>query len=372
MFKNSLLILIVFVVTSCSYYYLNINQCKSFGTIELICDLQNPEDFAKIPHEDSLVVSQFAGLPELNEGRVLNGKLSKLNLDSRKVEDFEIEILENNNLGIGQEDCKPFKDLYPHGIDIFDNFSADAKNASPFLEEASLLAVVNHQEISSVEFFLVFPEFVNFSDRSKPTLIWVGCVNAPKKNTYFNDVVVYDSKGSFFATHQYDKDKSFFDLLVLNFLRFNSGYVYQWNYKNDFSIVPNSGGAWPNGIEMIGEDLYVNYRINGMISKFSGGKRKDFILRTYLKGGPDNVIAVGNNLWIAGQNTDLGAIQCINEAVIQCPMPFFVIKADKSLNILEEYNFEDVSYGGASVAYPFKDEVFIGAYKSDRIGIFKR
>ena len=93
---------------------MNINQCKSLGTIELICDLQNPEDFAKIPHEDSLVVSQFAGLPELNEGRVLTGKLSKLNLDSRKVEDFEIKILENNNLGICQDDCKPFKNIYPH------------------------------------------------------------------------------------------------------------------------------------------------------------------------------------------------------------------------------------------------------------------
>ena len=53
-------------------------------------------------------------------------------------------------------------------------------------------------------------------------------------------------------------------------------------------------------------------------------------------------------------------------------MPFFIIRADRDLNILDEYNFEDVAYGGASVAYPFEDKIFIGAYKSDRIAIFKR
>ena len=60
------------------------------------------------------------------------------------------------------------------------------------------------------------------------------------------------------------------------------------------------------------------------------------------------------------------------EDVIQCTMPFFIIRADRDLNILEEYNFKDVAYGGASVAYPFEDKIFIGAYKSDRIAIFKR
>ena len=57
---------------------------------------------------------------------------------------------------------------------------------------------------------------------------------------------------------------------------------------------------------------------------------------------------------------------------MHCPTPFFVIHADKDLNIIEEYNFEDVAFGGASVAYPFEDRVFVGAYKSDRIGIFQR
>ena len=99
---------------------------------------------------------------------------------------------------------------------------------------------------------------------------------------------------------------------------------------------------------------------------------KDLILRTYLNGGPDNVTAVGDELWIGGQNTDLGGLSCIPEDVIQCSMPFFIIRADRDLNILEEYNFKDVAYGGASVAYPFEDKVFIGAYKSDRIAIFKR
>ena len=62
---------------------------------------RNPEDFAGIPHSNSVVVSQFAGLPELNEGRVLVGKLSKLNLETQEITDYEIQFLKNNNLGIG-------------------------------------------------------------------------------------------------------------------------------------------------------------------------------------------------------------------------------------------------------------------------------
>ena len=231
---------------------------------------------------------------------------------------------------------------------------------------------MNHQKVSSIEFFLIFPDYVTFSDKTNPTLIWVGCTKAPKENTYFNDVVIYDNKGSFFATHQYDKDLGFYYLFFLNIFRFDTGHVYEWNSKDGYSIVSNSSGTWPNGIEMINDDLYVNYRTNGMISKFSDGIRNDLVLRTFLKGGPDNVIAVGDELWIGGQNTDLGQLACIEETVLQCPTPFFIIHADKDLNIIKEYNFADVAFGGASVAYPFEDKIFVGAYKSDRIAIFKK
>jgi hypothetical protein len=370
--KFSYLIFISIIFTSCSSEYKNINECKSLGTLELICGLQNPEDFAGIPHSNSVVVSQFAGLPELNEGRVLVGKLSKLNLETHEIQDYEIQFLNNNGLGIGDEKCEPYKEFYPHGIDIYEDLKIKGNNLSPFLEEASLLAVVNHQKRSSIEFFLIFPDFVNFSNQDEPTLFWVGCTQAPEVTTYFNDVVISDKDGSFYATHQYDKDLGFYRLFLLNIFKLNTGHVYRWSLKNGYSIVPNSQGTWPNGIDMIDDDLYVNYRGNGKITKFSSNMRKDLILRTYLNGGPDNVTAVGDELWIGGQNTDLGGLNCIPEDVIQCSMPFFIIRADRDLNILEEYNFKDVAYGGASVAYPFEDKVFIGAYKSDRIAIFKR
>ena len=100
-----------------------------------------------------------------------------------------------------KEDCLPIKGpIYPHGIDIYEEFSADGNALSPFLKESSLLAVVNHLEISRIlEFFLVFSEYVEFSDISKPTLFWIGCVKAPEKNTYFNDVVIANEKRRFFC-----------------------------------------------------------------------------------------------------------------------------------------------------------------------------
>ena len=144
------------------------------------------------------------------------------------------------------------------------------------MEEASLLAVVNHQKEAGLNFFLIFPDFVNFSDQDEPTLFWVGCTQAPEETTYFNDVVISDKDGSFYSTHQYDKDFGFYYLFLMNIFKLNTGYVYRWSLKNGFTIVPNSQGTWPNSIDMIDDDLYVNYRGNGKITKFSSNMRNRF------------------------------------------------------------------------------------------------
>ena len=89
----------------------------------------------------------------------------------------------------------------------------------------------------------------------------------------------------------------------------------------------------------------------------------------YLHGGPDNLLVVDDFLWAIGQNTDLGAIECIDPELIQCPTPFFAIKFDSDMEILEEYNLANVAYGAASVAYPYADLIYFGSYKSDRIAI---
>ena len=91
-------------------------------------------------------------------------------------------------------------------------------------------------------------------------MFWVGCVEAPEVTTYFNDVVISNKDGSFYATHQYDKDLGFYRLFLMNILKLNTGYVYRWSSKDGYSIVPNSQGTWPNGIDMIEDDLYVNYK----------------------------------------------------------------------------------------------------------------
>ena len=77
----------------------------------------------------------------------------------------------------------------------------------------------------------------------------------PEETTYFNDVVVYDDSGSFYSTHQYDKNVGFNYLFVMNLLRFNTGYVYKWTKEEGFTVVPNSEGTWPNGIDMIEDNL---------------------------------------------------------------------------------------------------------------------
>ena len=346
-------------------------ECLSKGTLQLICNLQNPEDFAEIPGEDALIISQFAGLAELNEGSTKTGTISRLDLKTKKIQDYEITFIEESGLGIGEENCMPFKQFYPHGIDTHNKLSLKESNKfSPFLEEAHLLAVVNHEVVDRIEFFLFFNDDIIFSDNPNRTLFWIGCVTAPKENTYFNDVVIKDDAGGFFATHQYDKDWDFSKLELYNTFKWDTGYVYEWNKMSGFNIVENSEGAWPNGIEMIEETLFISFRMNGTVASIQNGQRKNFKFRNYLEGGSDNIIAKDNQLWIAVQNTDLGGLSCMKPSQIQCATPFSVITTDKSLNVIKEYNFGDTAFGGLSVVYPYKDELILGSYKSDRIGIF--
>ncbi len=351
--------------------YENKDNCLSKGILQLICNLQNPEDFAEIPGEDALIISQFAGLAELNKGSTKTGIISRLDLKTKKIEDYEVKFIEESGLGIGEEGCKPYKQFYPHGIDTHKKISLKkTNNFSPFLEEAHLLAVINHEVIDRIEFFLFFNDDIVFSDDPKRTLFWIGCVEAPRENTYFNDVVIKDDLGSFYATHQYDKDWDFSKLEIYNTFEWDTGYVYEWNKMSGFNIVEHSQGAWPNGIEIIGETLFISFRMNGTVASIKNGKRKNFKFRNYLEGGSDNIIAKGDELWIAVQNTDLGGLSCMDPSQIQCATPFSVIATDKSLNLIKEYNFGDTAFGGLSVVYPFKDELILGSYKSDRIGIF--
>ncbi len=351
--------------------YENKDKCETLGTLELICGLQNPEDFAEIPNENALIISQFAGLAELNHGKTQTGTLSRLDLETKKIVDYKIRFETNNNLNIGTEDCQPYDQFYPHGIDIYQNIRLENDSLSPFLEEAHLLAVVNHEIVDRIEFFIFFSDQVVFSDTKSRELFWIGCVEGPNKNTYFNDVVITDSDGSFFATHQYDKDWNFSKLELYNTFRWDTGYVYKWSKKSGYSILENSRGQWPNGIEMIGKTIYVSYRMGGMVSAFDlDGSRNDFKFRSYLAGGSDNIIAKDDELWIAVQDSDLGGLTCMDPKQVQCATPFSVIRTDSELNVIEEFTFRNVAFGGLSVAYPYQNKLFLGSYKSDRIAIY--
>ena len=121
---------------------------------------------------------------------------------------------------------------------------------------------------------------------------------------------------------------------------------------------------------MMDDRLYVSYRMNGSIGVFANGNRTDHKLRNYLGGGADNLLVVGDEIWVAVQNTDLGGFHCINETLIQCPTPFSVQRHSKDLDLLERHDFQDVAFGGASVAYGDGKQIIIGAYKADRIAVF--
>ena len=48
-----------------------------------------------------------------------------------------------------------------------------------------------------------------------------------------------------------------------------------------------------------------------------------------------------------------------------------MLEQEKNLEIKNEYSFSKTVFGLPTIAVPIKDEVFLGSFHSDRLGIIK-
>ena len=86
---------------------------------------------------------------------------------------------------------------------------------------------------------------------------------------------------------------------------------------------------------------------------------------------PDNPYIDGDYVWVTSldfQPNDFG--KC--EFDISCSLPFSVYKLDKNnLETINKYSFSKSVFGLPTVAVPFNNEIYLGSFHSDRIGIVK-
>ncbi len=338
---------IVFFLSSFGFSEFNeISTCDNDDVFEVVCGFQNPEDLYLSPSKTKIIISEFGSLSPNTKF----GSLVYFDLNSNKKEPISISYEANK---WGEDSCSlNEKRISPHGIDLIE------RNDGKFM-----LAVVNHLPRETIELFeLIETDILE--------LIWRGCVVAPQ-NKYFNDIAL-KKDGSFYVTSMFDSNISEWSLVSASIFISNTGEVFYWKKNNGFEVLSNTGGSFPNGIDLSYDEksLYINYWFSGLTIKYN--LSKNLIEYEHYGGGKDNLLVTDTGLWVAAHNySGVEGLQC-DESVVQCPLPFTIHQLSLlDLSEIKNYQFSNKQMGAATVALPEKNKIWLGTFHGDRIASFK-
>ena len=175
-------------------------------------------------------------------------------------------------------------------------------------------------------------------------------------------------RDSFYASHMYDREITLNEWLFVSKIKTDTGFLVEW-IENRFKKIDGSDGSGPNGIALDEDSniIYINYNQGDSITKFDLSLNKK-LGKKFIE-APDNPYIDGNDIWITSldfQPNDFG--DC--EFKKSCSLPFSIYQLDKyNLEIKNEYSFSKTVFGLPTVAVPIEDEVFLGSFHSDRLGI---
>ena len=326
----------------------DISNCSSDNKIRLICGFKNPEDIVITPDKKFLLMSEFGGIGPYEEQK--SGYFALLDLETKTKVIPNITIEENI---WGDPKCMRTinKKYGPHGIDLI------KRNDGRYQ-----LGVINHYPDESIEMFEMVKKENSWD------MVWRGCIDVPYE-FYFNDISLRKN-GGFYASHMYDREITLNEWLFVSIIKSNTGFLVEW-IENRFKKIDGSDGSGPNGIALDEDSniIYINYNQGDSITKFDLSLNKK--LDEKFIEAPDNPYIDGNDIWITSldfQPNDFG--DC--EFKKSCSLPFSIYQLDKNnLEIKNEYSFSKTVFGLPTVAVPIKDEVFLGSFHSDRLGIIE-
>jgi len=326
----------------------DISNCSSDNKVKLICDFKNPEDIVITPDKKFLFMSEFGGIGPYEEQK--SGYFALLNLETKTKVIPDITI-EKNIWGNPECTRTSNKKYGPHGIDLI------KRNDGRYQ-----LGVINHYPDETIEMFEMIKKENSWD------MVWRGCIDVPYE-FYFNDISLRKS-GSFYASHMYDRDITLNEWLFVSIIKTNTGFLVEW-IENKFKKIDGSDGSGPNGIALDEDSniIYINYNQGDSITKFDLSLNKK-LGKKFIE-APDNPYIDGNDIWITSldfQPNDFG--DC--EFKKSCSLPFSIYQLDKNnLEIKNEYSFSKTVFGLPTVAVPIEDEVFLGSFHSDRLGIIE-
>jgi hypothetical protein len=319
--------------------------CDPMGTIQFICDIPAPEDFAVLPGSAWMLTSG---------NRPGQGAIRALHLRDKTV----VTLFPSGGVKTAR-DAKAFP-ACPGPIDLADDTEKKAiaihgMYLRPESGSRLRLFVVHHGARESIEVFDV--------DRqaSPPALTWIGCVVGPP-NAVFNAVVALPG-GGIAATNTRpagggnppaDADPI--------------GEVWEWHAASGWRAVPGTAAPRINGLEVSkdGRVLYVSAWGEQTLLRVErgGSEPRRAVLRMPFR--IDNLRMMSDGSILAAGHGGTALCSCPTET-------WHVGRIDPrgAMSVKEILRRPyDAGFGAATVAVQVGNEMWIGTNRGDRIGYF--
>jgi len=232
------------------------------------------------------------------------------------------------------------------------------------------LYVVGHGGREAIEIFDVT------TNSGEPTLTWTGCVPMPGE-TAANSVTSLED-GTILATVLMHPGQTYSDVFSGKL----TGAIYRWSPGDSgFALIPGSELPGNNGIEISADESEIFVVSTGLatISVFTNSSPTRLVRSTErMDFGPDNIhMTADGQLITAGPSTtdhDCGELDVENmdlEEFASCPKGSVAASFDPE-TLVERKRWSsppDARFSNATMALQVGDEIWIGTFAGNRIGV---
>ena len=316
--------------------------CAPAGDIQFVCGQNGPEDLVVVPGGQWVVASAFGG-SGVNLIRVSDRTSSVAYPSAAAKERFDAKAYAGCP---GPPDAAAKAKFSTHGLSL-----------QPGRNAVHRLLVIAHGSRESVEVFELDAR------PSTPVLTWVGCAVAP--DPIGLNSVRWLADGGFVASNFMARNIDA-DSRAKMLAGERNGELWDWHVGTGWTKVSGSEAAGANGLE-ISEDgklFYVAAWGTQSFFRLSRGgappKRDEIPLGFRV----DNIRwAKDGTLLAAGQRDTAPESQ--STVVVKIDT-----KTMKVQRVLERPNVE--AFGAGTVAVEVGNDIWVGSFRGDRIGIFRR
>lgn len=310
--------------------------------VSAFCGIAAPEDIV-LYQGRALIVSSMEPLTHLYGLDLATDRLAPLETVLAEPADGE---------RWGDDSCELPASLLSHGLDL-------SQRANGHWQ----LLVVNHGGRESIEYFAL-----EATGDALPRLRWRGCVMAPE-NAQLNDVAGLPG-GGFIST---DPVTASWQTLrtVLGTLGMNTGRAYRWRPDSGYTPIPNTDGAYPNGILLSadGQRFYLNLYLDGEVREHDL-ETGELLRRVAIEGADNSSLTDDGRLLVASHHVSLLELsEAIDSAAaVRNGIGYDIVAVDlDSFEAAPLYSSDGESLGGGTVAQKVGDDLYIGAFRGDRM-----